>query len=98
MNSRRILVIRKGSRGDVHGRSVGLPRQERSRRRLRLSIAWRRGRLDGQAIDLLKFLKPANDFETLATLPNDELLLAFCERHVGAVMRMSKKQAGGPAA
>ncbi len=35
---------------------------------------------------LLEWLKPAQDFAEISKLPDDELLLVFCDRHVGAVM------------
>lgn len=47
---------------------------------------------------LLEFLKSAPDFDELAKLPDDELLLVFCDRHVGAVVHMaSKGKTGEPA-
>jgi hypothetical protein len=39
---------------------------------------------------MLDFFKSSRDFDELAKLPNEELLLVSCERHVGAVMRRSK--------
>lgn len=41
---------------------------------------------------LLEFLKSAHDFEHLSTLPDEELRLVFCERHVGAIMKSSKSK------
>lgn len=45
---------------------------------------------------LLEFLRSASDFEQLCTLNTDELLLVFCDRHVGAVMRRAKTSAEPP--
>ena len=46
---------------------------------------------------LLEFLKSAPDFETLSKLPDDELLLLYCERMTGGVM-MREAQTPLPAA
>lgn len=39
---------------------------------------------------MLEFLKSAHDFDELSKLPDDELLLVFCDRHVGALMMRSE--------
>lgn len=41
---------------------------------------------------MLEFLKSAHDFDSLSKLPDEELRLVFCDRHVGAVMQMSEKK------
>jgi len=47
---------------------------------------------------MLEFLKSARDFGELSKLPNEELLLVFCDRHVGAVMQKSQMSGSEPSA
>jgi hypothetical protein len=38
---------------------------------------------------MLKFLSTAPDFDQLSELSTEDLLLVFCDRHVGAAMRVA---------